>query len=367
MSCQPIINDMPPRYNHSAGMRNAIFNIILASCLCLPIQAGSQGMETVFYYVDREECFRSFQENIAHITIVAPQVYSMDGDGVIWGSVDSRMMALAKAHGVQVMPLVMNPGFNQQMLHNALQNPVARRRAVNTMVALCQKHGFVGIQFDFENIHIDDRKAFTQFFRETAEVLHKKGFQISAAVVPRTGDFAGRIKYSKWIFKYWRTGYDLRALGKIGDFISIMTYDQHTRLTTPGPVAGMPWLEENLKFVLSQVPAGKVSIGFPLYSRHWFPDVAEDRAATGSRGFSYERAAAILEQNGATPSWLEDQGVHMAMFPNRGGQFEYLFLEDGRSFQAKLKIIGKYGLRGFSAWRLGHEDPEVWRLLEQYR
>ncbi len=54
-------------------------------------------------------------------------------------------------------------------------------------------------------------------------------------MVHRPNELAGPTQYHKWLFKNWRTGDDLQALGRIGDFTSIMSYSQHTRRTPPGP------------------------------------------------------------------------------------------------------------------------------------
>jgi len=46
------------------------------------------------------------------------------------------------------------------------------------------------------------------------------------------------------------------------------------------------------------------------------------------------------------------------------GLFEYLFLSDVRSFKAKLELVKRYNLRGFSAFVLGFEDPQIWKLIK---
>ena len=38
-------------------------------------------------------------------------------------------------------------------------------------------------------------------------------------------------------------------------------------------------------------------------------------------------------------------------------------MEDARSFRAKLDLARELGLRGFSVWVLGPEDPEIWDAL----
>ena len=44
----------------------------------------------------------------------------------------------------------------------------------------------------------------------------------------------------------------------------------------------------------------------------------------------------------------------------------YLFVEDARSFAAKLELMKKLKLRGFSVWVLGPEDPGIWAQLKSF-
>jgi spore germination protein YaaH len=44
--------------------------------------------------------------------------------------------------------------------------------------------------------------------------------------------------------------------------------------------------------------------------------------------------------------------------------WEWVFLENARSFAAKLALVREKRLRGFSAWVLGGEDPGIWDQLD---
>ncbi len=178
-------------------MKKVLFYITtIGCCICFfPLSSFTQGkIESLFYYVDQEACFESFKKNLDKITILAPANYSVDEDGVVWGSVDPRVLKLAKQHNIGVMPLVDNPGFNQEMLHRLLENAEAQQRAITSMVDECKQYGYLGIQFDFENLNINDKDAFTRFYKNTAEALHKEGLQLSVAVVHRPQKFPGSNK-----------------------------------------------------------------------------------------------------------------------------------------------------------------------------
>lgn len=323
----------------------------------------AQKQEKILYYVDNESSFNSFSANIDKITIIAPQSFKMDAKGNIAGSVDSRVLDLAKLHNISVMPLIVNPNFDEKIIHTVLNDSVARRKAVTTMLKLCKDNGFLGIQFDFEHIHVDDRDAFTRFVREAANALHAEGFLLSVAVIPRTADAAEPGAYQQWYFNNLSGAYDYKALAEVGDFLSIMTYNEHSRRTPPGPVAGISWMEKVIQYLLTQVPPRKISFGIPFYSYHWFADANEDGGFSDGTGIDFQQAMAILSKNKASLIWNDENKVSYAFFL-RQNVFEYLFVENARSFKAKLDLIKKYKLRGFSSWRLGLEDPKVWNFIK---
>lgn len=336
--------------------------VVLAACLLAYGSAHAQKIESLFYVIDNEKCFESFRANIKSIDIVGPQAYKFDAHGVLWGSVDKRILDLAARHQVKVMPLLVNAGFDQPAFHALLTDSSARVRAIAGMLRICRENKFYGLQFDFENIHVRDRDLYTSFYRQAADALHASGFAMSIAVVPRAGEDIGPTEYHKWIYEYWRGAYDYKALGEIGDFMSLMTYDQHTHRTTPGPVAGLRWMEAVIRFVLPQVPASKISLGIPFYSYRWQPSYQNNQAHVWGRSLDYQEACGLADRFGSRWQWDEQDKVSFTYYPNHYIN-EFLFLEDARSFAAKLELVKKYGFKGISVWRLGHEDPKVWEQL----
>ena len=93
--------------------------------------------------------------------------------------------------------------------------------------------------------------------------------------IPGQGGFA------KWIFTDWRGAYDIAALAKSVDLVCLMTYDQQTRWTMPGPVAGWQWTVDNLNYALQFVPKEKLSLGIPLYGYHWYTGAPTEDKSTG--------------------------------------------------------------------------------------
>jgi spore germination protein YaaH len=342
-------------------------SIVALSLLLRVTPLGAQS-ERLFYYVDREDAYRSLLAHIDQITVLGPQSYTVDSLGTFFGTVDARVLRIAKDHNVKVMPLFVNEGFNQPALRRLLSDTAAQRRSIVAMVAACRRNGYWGIQFDVENINELDRDRFTKWFSDAAAALHAGGFTISIAVVHRTDDAAGPTAYHRFLQESWRGGYDLAAIGRVADFVSIMSYDQHTRRTPPGPVAGLSWVRDNVDYFLQYVPPQKLSLGIPLYGQHWFARAdasIPEQVRSWSETVTWRWGSHLAERAGAPMRWEETDQVPFAYYPN-GGVYEWLFLENARSFSAKLGLMQEKKLRGFSAWVLGLEDEEIWLKLSAH-
>ena len=334
----------------------------VALLLGLTTPARAQQLEALWYSTGNERSTQSFLAHADKISIVSPQVFFFDSTGAIHGRLDPRVIATAREKHVKLVPLVMNPGFDQPMIHRILTNTAARAKSIESMVALCRDNKFDGIQFDVENVHVKYKNEFTSWVRESADALHRVNCQVSAAVVPRFSEDRGPTSYHQWIFDNWRGVYDYKPLADALDFISFMTYAQHTGGSPPGPVAGYNWMEDCLKYVLSLgVPANKISLGVPAYSDWWYPVYSEkDGARMRGNDVSYATVMDTLAKRGVTPMWDDREKTLYAIWSHAGVN-ELAWIEDARAFAVKVDLARKYKLRGYSVWVFGLEDPAVWK------
>ena len=332
---------------------------ILTLVVGAPDRAIGQ-FERIFYFVDSESSWESFRSHTDAIDVVAPQSFKLDGRGRISGQVPARLITLARQNKINIMPLVVNSGFAAGVIDSLLAGQQIQAHLVSDLLSECVENGFVGIQFDFENIQVRHKAAFAAFIRYAAAAFHRQNLSLSLAVFPRTADFPGRTDYAAWYFEHKSGAYDYRILGESLDFLSVMTYDQHSKRTPPGPVAAQNWIESVVSYLLTKVPPEKLSLGIPLYSYHWFAT----GQGQGGKGMGYSEAAEMIREHQGRIIWDEQQKVTYSVFV-RDDRFEHVYFEDVRSFAHKVDLIAKYRLRGFSAWRLGLEDPEIWRRPKQ--
>ncbi|HZI69227.1 MAG TPA: hypothetical protein VFD44_05935, partial [Hanamia sp.] len=79
---------------------------------------------------------------------------------------------------------------------------------------------------------------------------------------------------------------------------------------------------------------------------------------------SYSAVQDLLDRYQAKPEWMDDQEVYYTHWEN-GGIFNWLFIEDAKSFLPKFKLAETHHLRGISVWVIGTEDPAIWDVLKK--
>ncbi len=329
---------------------------------------------TLMYLVNRDSAIESFRRNAKQVSIIAPQCFTMDAEGFVFGEVPPAVLEIARANHVALMPLVVNRGFKQDLMHTVLDTPASRLRVIRYLLYYALRDGYIGFQFDYENIKYTYRDRFTQFFREAAREFHRHGLLLSAAVVGKYSD--DRNSESPGGFDNWSGVYDYRALAKDADFLSIMAYPQHAGFSDPGPIAGLPWVGKIVDFTLANMPARKVSLGVPVYGVRWTevkngaaPPVAFAQDNEGAKQKKWKTSSVgwpnimpeLIKAN--QPAWDDAEQAHRLQIDDERGR-STVWYEDARSLAPKLKLASEKRLGwGVSAWVIGLEDPEIWTML----
>ncbi|MHB8302080.1 MAG: glycosyl hydrolase family 18 protein [Acidobacteriaceae bacterium] len=340
--------------------------ILLLASIGAPLLQGQP--KALFYMTASPQSMQSFVEHADKIDVLVPTWYSTDVHGLVWGGPDPKVMQLAREHHVEVMPIIGGSAMGPEQYHLFFSDPDALRAMEKALVRECRQNGYSGIQFDFEDIGWQDRNLLSSVVAQIAAALHKTGYRLSIATVPNAPGYAGQTAYSAWMYRDWRGAYDLKALAQSVDLICLMTYDQHTRYTPPGPVAGYPWVLENLKYALAVVPKEKLSLGIAVYGYHWFagaPAGGKNMPNPTAEYIGDNAAMQLAQAYNAKLQWDADDKTAWFYF-YRAQDREWVFYTDTRTFAARYDLVKQYGLQGFCSWVLGEEDPAIWGLLPSH-
>ena len=293
----------------------------------------------------------SENERLAGMNVVSPCWFRVtDSDGTVeTGSIraDKDYVKKAQKKGYKVWALVTN-GFDPDMTQALLANSAGSRRAFNEIVKLSKEYKLDGINLDFENIYEEDRDALSWFISELGAALHREGKTFSVDVTFPGG--SGN----------WSLCLDRGAIAKAADYVMVMAYDEHTRASKyAGSVASLGWVEEGLQATLQEVPAEKLVLGMPLYSRLW-----EETEGTVSdvKTLWMDEAADIIRDRKLQHVWDADAGQYYFEY-TKGGHIYRVWQEDARSLALKAALISKYDLAGGALWRRGFETADVWPVI----
>ena len=326
---------------------------------CLPAQADSAN-ENIFYMSHSKEDvgIKSLETNAGEIDILAPQFYGVSDKLQLVGSLDSQLKKVIShlpaqaGKKIKVMPLLSNAGFKQSVIHNLLISPKAQDTIIKGLVDIAKKDNYIGWQFDFENISYLDKDLYSAFIEKTAAALHKNNLILSVAAITRNCDYENTD-----VFKNWSGAFDYARIAKAVDFISLMTYDDPN---STGPVASLPFVNSVLNYVKDKIPAGKLSLGIPLYYWGWSTTPSEKINSSGT----YSRLSQIMSNFQCSSGFDADLSAPWVSYFFQNKQYK-IWYQNEQSFNARLGIIKQNNFRGFSAWVLGVEDPGIWSVLNK--
>jgi spore germination protein YaaH len=347
-----------------------ILRLVVVALFAATVRAETRPV-SLFYMTETPDSVRSFMAHSGKIGLLVPMWYTADANGLVSGGPNPLVMEVAQKEHLPVMPIVVAAG--KDAFHTLLGNPTAQKAMIAALIRESKDRGYTGFQFDFEDISWTDRDALSALVKTTADALHAEGLKLSIATVPNAPGYPGKGGFAKWIYEDWRGAYDLAAIGQSVDLVCLMTYDQNTRWTMPGPVAGWNWTVENLDYALKFVPKEKLSLGIPVYGYHWYagapirredPEtkkVVEYPNATGDY-IGAPNAELLAKEYKGTIQWDPDDRTAW-FYINRDQMREWVFFTDKRTFEERYKLVQERGLEGFCSWVLGEEDPAIWELL----
>jgi len=330
----------------------------------------------LFYMTDEPESVRSYYAHERKIGILVPAWYKADADGLLIGEPNLAVLEDASQHQLPVMPIIAL--FDKKAFHALASKEDAQRTLFARMVQEARLHQYSGFQLDFENINWTDRDMLSHIVAEAAKVMHAANLKLSIATVPNAPGYPGGSSLDQFMWRYYRGAYDLQAIGKSADQVCLMTYDQHSRWTPPGPVAGWEWTRSNLEYALQAVPKEKLLLGIPLYGYHWYSgdpfagtsaneftgvgEQASPRANIVADYISGSDAIALKDRFHASLEWdKEGRSARFSFY--RDQMLEWVYFTDRQTFLERLQLANRQQIGGFCSWVLGQEDPAVWEVL----
>jgi spore germination protein YaaH len=301
-------------------------------------------------HVTGENADLSAEDALPGVGVISPTWFTLlDENGRVGSGAGLSYVKSAHAKGYHVWALVSN-GFKKDMTKKFLANKKAQDLFIAKMLAYASIYGFDGINIDFESVSNDDASRLTSFIERFVRAGKTLGLAFSVDVMVPTK---------------WSRCYERKALSNIADYIAVMTYDEHWRTSpTAGSTASLPWVGAKLAETLAEIPADKLLLGIPLYTREW----AETKTKAGktsvkSKALSMASVDERLAAAAAQKQWLGAKGQYYFEYVSDDRKYK-IWVEDENSIALRMALVKKYSLAGAAFWRKGFEKPEIWKTVE---
>jgi cellulose synthase/poly-beta-1,6-N-acetylglucosamine synthase-like glycosyltransferase/peptidoglycan/xylan/chitin deacetylase (PgdA/CDA1 family)/spore germination protein YaaH len=290
----------------------------------------------------------SLKENLGSLdTVIAEWLHLSGEDGTIREDDSIRTAHVtdyirARRPDIALVPLVNNWNghtWEGAKLTRMLANPVARKHTIDQLLAFVESHHYAGISIDFENVAAKAQPDFQRFIAELYAVMHPKNLTVSVNVPASDASF------------------DYRRLVGNADYLILMAYDEHWADGRPGPIASLPWFAKVLRERQRDIPANKMVVAIGNYAYDWGPagQPAEERTFEEAVLTAKEsESKLVLDPASLNPTFA---------YADDNNRIHHVWLLDAVTAFNQLAAIRSVQPRGVALWRLGGEDPSIWKIF----
>ncbi len=286
----------------------------------------------------------SLERHIGDLDWVVPAWVSVTGaDHVVTRFPDlrGRQIIGAAAARPRIVPMVQNAiqgEWDGPGMARLLADPAARKRLLDTLEAgfVADRLGVEGMFFDFESLPTSAQSDYLTFLKEAHARCVAHGWKLAVAVPVGDPDW------------------NLRRYAAVVDRLFLMVYDESDPDHEAGPIASQPWFVQTVARVTRGLPPAKVVIALGSYAYDW--------SKAGTDATSVEQALLTAHESNAVPIFDRASG-NMTFRYDGGGELHTVWLLDAVSVYNQMLAARALGFNAFALWRLGTEDPTVWKVF----
>jgi cellulose synthase/poly-beta-1,6-N-acetylglucosamine synthase-like glycosyltransferase/spore germination protein YaaH/peptidoglycan/xylan/chitin deacetylase (PgdA/CDA1 family) len=234
--------------------------------------------------------------------------------------------------------------FKTPDLRGLLTRPQARARAIVQLTQVVQANGLAGVLVDFEAAdnfpHLHELSM--TFTRELRAALQPLGKSIAYAVPA------------------WLEAAQLREVAGSVDQVYAMLFDEHYSTGDPGPIASQSFYADRARFIASIVPRDKLILMIGAYGYDW----NDKEGPIKGDELTFQDVMRDARDSGAVVRMDRTSLNSVATFQSPDSTDHEIWFLDGVSAYNEVRVAQSLGVAGVAFWRLGSEDPSLWRALD---
>lgn len=302
-----------------------------------------------FYVNWDDSSYASLNSNIDALDWVVPEWIRLSGnaDEPLVLDIDEKAMDLIQREKPQmpVLPLLQNyknEQWNSDILVRSISTDAERRQLIASLLAVIEKNRFGGITVDLEEIPAASQPDLFTFVKELRAEFQPRGLILAEAV------------------PFNDPGWNYKAYASITDYLMLMAYDEHWSTGTAGPVAGQDWFDSTLKKRMAELSPAQTIVCFGNYGYNWANDKSEAETV------SFQESLITARESLDSPAEIKFDPVsknpYFSYTEDDGKEHSVWFLDAATAYN-EINSSGQYHVAGLALWRLGSEDPSLWKVF----
>ena len=322
--------------------------------------AGDSASIVLGFYVNWDDnSFFALQAHAREIDWVVGEwaFLGADGNTVRWDLGDTTrkdVLGLVGQLPPEQRPRLFAMLTNVDEVTKSFENPRARRlltsaanrqRVLHELADGVTRLGLAGIVVDIESVGDDLRPGLASFVRELRDTLHARGALVMQTVAAEASDA------------------EMRSAGANADYVIDMLYDEHYSTGDPGPVASQSWYERSAMRALTLIPRHKAIFAIGTYGYDW-DDTGDGRPA---EAVTFAEVMRAVRENAGEIAFTSPSLNPVATWSDPDSVDHQVWFLDATTAWNSLTTTAGLGARGVALWRLGAEDPAIWRVMSSHR
>lgn len=293
------------------------------------------------------------RQTLPFLTNLLIFTYGFTAEGELIPVDDDELIAIAEEFGVApimvLAPMTPDGNFNSEIAHSIFINPEAQEILVNNILATLGQKGYRGVDIDFEFVLPTDKEAFISFVQNMKNALGPSGYQVMAALAPKTSSEQPGLLYE---------AHDYERIGNIVDLVLLMTYEWGYLFGPPMATAPANMVRRVLDYGVTVIDPNKILMGMPNYAYDWaLPFI---QGETMAEALSNIEALERAEIHNVSIEFDEQAQAPFYYYTDAEGIAHVVWFDDARSMDAKFRLINEFNLTGVGYWQIMNFFPQSW-------
>ncbi len=305
-------------------------------------------------------CYQGITNKVLNSTLptlsyISPFAYRLKENGNLVPLDDQRIISKANIHDTNSMLVVANikesGGFSTSLASKILNSQNAINTLINDINNTIKEKNYHALCIDFEYVNEDEKNLYTEFIKKVKEGIKDK--KLFVALAPKNSDEQKGLLY---------TAHDYFSLGKIVDYVILMTYEWGYTFGEPMPVAPLDQVRRVIRYAKSKIDESKIIMGVPNYGYDWTLPYQK-----GSKAESIANVDAInLAKKYNVEIKYDSQSQTPYFNYKKDGKLHVVHFDDACSINAKINLAIDENIKGLSIWTVTTYFPQLILLIDYY-